>query len=165
MAVIRLLLAGCLTTALLAASIPVIETTQDATAHSRATDQLHTIQTTITALRTENEPVHPTNPGATRDITVDIPATGPGTTRITWIAIGGIPGSDPPDGPHNDILAYHLEGGPTKVIRTAIDIRIVDTGTRQSDSTPLLITDRRHLSFTLITLDDTPTIQVQAIRF
>lgn len=165
MAVIRLLLVACLTTVLLAASLPIVESTRETTAHTAARDELDTLQTSITALTTGNDPVHRTNPGATRDVTITTPTRGPATTDVAWIAIGGLPNTDHADGPHTDVLAYHLSGGPTTVIHTSIDLRTVHAGTLQNDSTPLVITDHRRLTLTLITLDNTPTIRVQAVRF
>lgn len=161
MAVIRVLLVACLTTALLAASLPIVETTRDTTAHAAARTELDTLQTTFTTLRTDNEPVYPTNPGATRDITITVPHRTPGQSDVAWIAIGGLPNADAPDGPDSDVIAYHLTGGPTKLVHVDIDLHTVHTGTLQADTTPLVITDRRHLTLTLITLDNTTTIRVE----
>ncbi|MFB6103483.1 MAG: hypothetical protein ABEJ57_00160 [Halobacteriaceae archaeon] len=164
MAVIRLLLAVLVATSLLAVALPAIDTAREDAAATAARGELTTIEHAIHRLATTNDPVPVGLPAARRQLTVTVPDAGPGSTGVSYLAIGGNPTTTTRDGPTGDILVYRLPGGPTHTIRTSVDLRVVLDGRRQDDATPIIIRDSTRLTLTLVTVEDTVVVRITTVR-
>jgi len=163
-AVVRLLLVVLVATALVAIALPPIEAARTDAATTAARDQLTSLQTAVRRLATTNDPVPGALPAARRHLTLTVPQPGPGSTGVSYLAIGAVPNTTTPDGPAGDVLAYRLPGGPTRVIRTSVDLRVVVDGHRRDDDTPLILRDRTRLTIAYVIVDGTPIVRVTPVR-
>jgi hypothetical protein len=141
---LRVLLAVVLTAALLAASLPAIQSAQQARADQQVTATVDRIEAAITDLARHSDPVRPGVPGAVRRIPVEIPRRPAGVT----LSLG------PPAVARNGtetVLTASVPGEPDVVRRLDVPVRpagadrpALTNGTLElGDSTTLTLEYRR----------------------
>lgn len=139
MAVVRLVLAVVLGMALIAVSLPAIESVRTMRAETAADTAVSDIRRAMDSL-TQSDPTADIT-GARRALTVTLPQEAIGRAAVEWLAIGGVPNRTGPVEPvGGDVISYQIAGVVHVVRLTETDIRIVRNGARREDRIPLRIT-------------------------
>jgi hypothetical protein len=100
--------------ALLAASLPAIEEARHDRTDARLDATVERIERAVDAIRTAEDPTRRDVPGARRPLAVRVPARSWSAAGVAWVAVGGTPVDAPgPDG-NASLVAYRLDGGPTR---------------------------------------------------
>lgn len=158
---LRAALAVVLAAALVAASLPAIESARVRASEEAARRAAHDVTTVAQALARESDPVPRDAGGARRTVELAVPERGPGTAELAYLAVGGRPGGlAPRDTDAGDVLAYRVRGGPERVVRVDVDLRMVENGTVRSDDAPLVLRGDSRLHLRLVRLDGEPVVLV-----
>lgn len=163
---LRAVLAVALAVALLAASLPAVDGARRDHAASQVRSQLERLATAARDLAARNDPVPVGNAGATRTVTLRLPARGWHSAGVAYVAIGGSPENDTTDTPEGDVLAWRLVGGPPRVLRVeGVDLRtVMVAGDRLApDGRPLVLrgSGRHRVELSLVRHRGRPVVLVR----
>lgn len=164
---LRAVLAVALAVALLAASLPAVDRAQRDHADSQVRSQLERLATAARALAARNDPVPVGNAGATRTVTLRLPARGWRSTGVAYVAIGGVPENAATDTPDGDVLAWRLAGGPPRVARLeGVAIHTVSDGRVAPDGRPLVVREpgRHRVELSLVRRRGRPVVLVRRFK-
>lgn len=164
---LRAVLAVALAVALLAASLPAIDRAQHDHADSQVRSQLERLVTVARALAARNDPVPVGNAGATRTLTLRLPARGWRSAGVAYVAIGGVPGNATTDTSDGDVLAWRLTGGPPRVVRVEdIAIHTISDGRVAPDGRPLVVREsgRHRVELSLVRHRGRPVVLVRRFK-
>jgi hypothetical protein len=161
--VLRVVLAVVLAVAVLAVALPVVERARTQRSADLAEGSLARVAERATGLAATDEA---TGGGAARRVvSVTVPAGGPGTTRVAYLAVGGAPDcATPRDASGGDVVAYRLRGGPTRVRHLPVDLRVRTDGRLRDDDDPLVLRDDARLVLSLVGTDGGSRVVVERDR-
>ena len=132
---LRVVLSVALAAALLATVAPALDDAR-ATRTERLTErELGRVESAALTLAREEEP------GARRILRISLPEDSPTTAPLAFVALGGVPDEvASADTADDDLFAYRVAGGRTRVRRIEADLRVVREGeTVESDSRALVL--------------------------
>ena len=164
---IRLVLAAVLSVALLATATAALEDARRSRSETLADGSVARVADTVTELPAEESSVTAWPDAARRVVEVGVPPGGIAETRVSYVAIGGVPGesveADTDDG---DVLAYRLAGGDPRVQRVPVDLRALldqpsDERDRQvlaPDDEPLVFRSTTTVEFGLLQRRGRPVV-------
>lgn len=164
---LRAVLAVALAVALLAASLPAVDRARRDHADSQVRGQLERLATAARTLAARNDPVPVGNAGATRTVTLRLPARGWRSAGVAYVAIGGVPGNVTTDTPDGDVLAWRLAGGPTRVVRVEdVAVHTVADGRVAPDGRPLVVHEpgRHRVELSLVRHRGRPLVLVRRFK-
>lgn len=164
---LRAVLAVAIAAALLAVSLPPIDAARRDNADSAMRRTLEHLETVTENLERNNDPVPVGSAGATRTVTVRIPARGWHGVEVTRVTIGGLKGADAADTNGSDVFGWRLRGGPRHVLRVdRVDIHAVAAGTVLPDDRPLVLGEpgRHVLELRLVRLEGNPVVLVRRFK-
>lgn len=164
---LRAVLASALAVALLAASLPPIDQARRDQADAHVRSQLERLSTAAHELAADNDPVPVGTDGATRTVTLTVPARGWRATGIARVAIGGVPGNDATDAAGSDVLAWRLTGGPRRTLRIeGLDVHTVLDGRVAPDERPLVLraSGRHVVELALVRYRGGPVVLVRRFK-
>lgn len=156
---LRVVLAGVLAAALLAAAMPTIDAARERATAEQAGSTLSRIhERAVGLVRTEE----PTADGAARrHLSIALPDRGFARAPVAYLAIGGIPdcGTNH-DTAAGDVVAYRVKGGPVRVAHVPVDMRVVTDGRVRDDEDPLVLRGDARLTMALVSRNGRPTVLV-----
>jgi hypothetical protein len=161
--VLRVVLAVVLAIALLAVALPAVERARTQRSADLAEGSLARVAERATGLAATDAA---TDGGAARRVvSVTVPAGGPGTAPVAYLAVGGAPDcATPRDASGGDVVAYRLRGGPTRVRHLAVDLRVRTGGRLRDDDDPLVLRDDARLVLSLVGTDGGSRVVVERDR-
>jgi len=165
--VLRAVLAVALAVALLAASLPAVDRARRDHADSQVRGQLERLATAARALAARNDPVPVGDAGATRALTLRLPARGWRSAGVAYVAIGGVPGNATTDTPDGDVLAWRLAGGPPRVVRVeGVAVHTVADDRIAPDGRPLVLREsgRHRVELSLVRHRGRPVVLVRRFK-
>ncbi len=161
---VRVALAVLLAAALVGASLPVVEDARVRATDEAARGSAHAVADAARDLARESDPV-PGTAGARRTVEISVPRRSLARADLAYLVVGGRPGDpDPRDTPRSDVVAYRVRGGPERVVRVPVALRVVRNGTVQPDGTPLVLHGDVRLTLHLTLLDGRPVVLVSTYR-
>ncbi len=132
---IRVVVAVVLTLAILAASLPAIDTARERRSASDVTTQLHRLDATASALVDGSDVTPAGVPDARRTVTFHLPERSLTTASVAYVEIGGTgEGRSRNDGgvrispaDRANVVTYELRGkSPTRLVLDGVDFRTPD---------------------------------------
>jgi hypothetical protein len=154
---LRLVLAGVLGVALLAAAAPAVDDARATNADRQVRRQVDGMTDAAASLAERSDPVPPHLPGARRTVTVTLPDDTPSSTALDYLAVGGAPtGVNAPDPRDGDVVVYRLDGQRPRVVRVDVDLR----ATADADDSPVVLRDDATLVLRLVRHDGRPVVVV-----
>lgn len=159
---IRVVLAVLLSVALLAVSTTALSHAQDRRANHLAGGTLADLRDAVVDLHRTDAVVGHADDAAKRVLEVEVPAGGIANTRVSYVAIGGVPGrAVPNDTDERDVVAYRLRGGPVRRRWIPVDLRVPARGSRDDggggsivglapDSKPLVLREPTRVVLSLL---------------
>lgn len=146
---LRVVLAVLVAVALLGVAMPVVEEARDDRTARLLEGELTAVAESAGELATEGE-LSATAPPR-RSLRVDLPADGPGTAPVEYVAVGGVPDcKSPRDTAAGDVVAYRLSGHPPRVSHLPFDLRVPGDGHVRDDDEPLVLAGDATLTLTLV---------------
>lgn len=160
---LRAVLAVVLAVALVAVALPVVERARAQRSADLAEGSLARVAEQATGLAAAGEA---TGDGAARRVAdVTVPAGGLVTAPVAYLAVGGVPDCGAPrDGTGGDVVAYRLDGGPTRVRHVPVDLRVRTDGRLRDDDDPLVLRQDARLVLSLVRTDEGRRVVVERGR-